>query len=454
MSPAGPSPAVPLLGASAPDEIVAWDEGSPINAHAFLSAARRLAARFPVGGSALLLCDNRVRFALALCACAVSGVEVLLPPVRTGTAIGAVVDRRDPAFALVDRPGAFGSLPAIAVDDGFVAEEAFAVPVVPADRVVATLYTSGTTGVPAAHRKTWGSLVRGAGALAERLGFVRGSAVVGAVPPQHMWGFEATVMLPLVAGGVLHAALPLLPRDVAECLRDVPAPRWLVLTPIHVHTCLKSRIVFPPLAGALCATAPLDADDARAFEQRTNAPLIEIYGATETGAVGTRRAACERAFRPLDKLAAVASATGTTFRGGHLDGEVRLNDRIRVVGSGHFELAGRDADLVKIGGKRASLADIALALKRIPGVLDAACVLDERGERLVSRLVGLVVAPGLDAPAIRGALRGHVDPVFLPRRLHVVQALPRDAVGKLRGDDLAIMLRRLDGRELEGEAPA
>ena len=44
---------------------------------------------------------------------------------------------------------------------------------------------------------------------------------------------------------------------------------------------------------------------------------------------------------------------------------------------------------------------------------------------------GFVVAPGLDAKAITQALRAHLDPVFLPRPLWLLDSLPRNATSKL-----------------------
>jgi acyl-coenzyme A synthetase/AMP-(fatty) acid ligase len=108
--------------------------------------------------------------------------------------------------------------------------------------------------------------------------------------------------------------------------------------------------------------------------------------------------------------------------------------------------------MVKVGGKRASLSDLTQVLRRIPGVVDAVYLRDRPSGRLASRLVALVVAPGLDRETIQAALRERVDPVFLPRPLHLVAALPRTSVGKLRGDELRGLLRDLDAGESGREA--
>jgi acyl-coenzyme A synthetase/AMP-(fatty) acid ligase len=58
----------------------------------------------------------------------------------------------------------------------------------------------------------------------------------------------------------------------------------------------------------------------------------------------------------------------------------------------------------------------------------------------VQRIIAFVVAPGLDDAAIMAALRESLDPVFLPRRLVRVDALPRNDTGKIRRDALLALL--------------
>jgi acyl-coenzyme A synthetase/AMP-(fatty) acid ligase len=118
--------------------------------------------------------------------------------------------------------------------------------------------------------------------------------------------------------------------------------------------------------------------------------------------------------------------------GGHVDGRVELGDVLELVGEEHFLLRGRTADLVNIAGIRSSLAYLNHQLNMIPGVRDGIFFMPE-GERpeRVTRLTALVVAPGLDAAALTRALRERVHPAFLPRPLLFVDALPRNATGKL-----------------------
>ena len=344
-------------------------------------------------------------------------------------------------------------MPQIFVDPWATAAPTDDVPSIAEGHVAVVVYTSGTTGDPQPHVKTWSSLARGAAGLSERIAFRPGDAIVGAVPPQHMWGLEATVMLPLQAGGIVHAGIPLLPHDIAAALAQVPGRRWLVLTPLHIRSCVQSNVQLPPLAGVLTATSALERDLAERFERATGAPTIEIYGSTETGVIGTRRPALVSAFTPLPGLSVESQADGLLLRGAQLDGDIRLRDRALVAADGCFTLAGRDADLVKVGGKRASLAMLNQALLAIDGVVDGAyVVLETRG--LTPRLAALAVAPKLDAARIVTALRERVDAVFLPRPLYLVDAMPRDALGKMPVDALQRRIAELSSTRARPPEPA
>jgi len=71
----------------------------------------------------------------------------------------------------------------------------------------------------------------------------------------------------------------------------------------------------------------------------------------------------------------------------------------------------------------------------------------------VRRLIALVVAPELTAPALMQALRERIDPVFLPRPLLFVDTLPRNAAGKLPHHATQALLADLRPRD-ETDIPA
>jgi acyl-coenzyme A synthetase/AMP-(fatty) acid ligase len=136
-------------------------------------------------------------------------------------------------------------------------------------------------------------------------------------------------------------------------------------------------------------------------------------------------------------------ATGAWFSGGPLQHEVLAGDVIEAQDERSFILHGRNSDLVNIAGKRTSLAYLNQQLLAIEGVRDGAFFMPDEECGDVTRLGALVVAPGLDRNAILAALRRRIDPAFLPRPLHLVSELPRNAVGKLPREALIALASAL-----------
>jgi acyl-coenzyme A synthetase/AMP-(fatty) acid ligase len=111
---------------------------------------------------------------------------------------------------------------------------------------------------------------------------------------------------------------------------------------------------------------------------------------------------------------------------------VLLADRFAVLDQGSFRLLGRRADLVKLAGKRASLAGLNAILCSIDGVEDGVFFApDDIDENNKARLSAFVVAPNRTADEIIAALRARVEAPFLPRRVVRMPALPRNDVGKI-----------------------
>jgi acyl-coenzyme A synthetase/AMP-(fatty) acid ligase len=100
--------------------------------------------------------------------------------------------------------------------------------------------------------------------------------------------------------------------------------------------------------------------------------------------------------------------------------------------AGRFRLLGRHSDVVKLGGRRASLAELNRVLLGVEGVEDGAFLApDDLENNPASRLSAFVVAPTRTPDGIIGALRGRVEAVFLPRPVVLVPSLSRDRLGKL-----------------------
>lgn len=425
---------IPLVRGFGAGAAFAYRRGLRISVERFLADASRLAAALPDRSYLLNLCTDRYHFAVGFAAGLLRRQVSLLPPNETPDLLERLVSQYPGVHCLSDRTAGYGSLETMVfpeLDDPGLA--ASPIPEVPEEQTAAIVFTSGSTGDPVPYRKTWGSLVRVAAAEIDilRLRARRGMALIGTVPPQHVFGLEATVLVPMQGGFALHARRPFFPADVRAELAALPRPRALVTTPVHLRALLAEPDDLPPADFLLCATAPLSPQLAAQAEARFGAPLHEIYGCTESGGIASRRTVESNEWRAMRDVVLRSDGRGTWVRGGHVEFEVLLADVIELRGRGRFLLHGRTADLVNIAGKRTSLAHLNYHLNSIEGVRDGVFVVPEQGGEAVTRLTAYVVAPGLTSEAVLNALRQRIDAVFLPRPLLFVDALPRNETGKL-----------------------
>ena len=432
---------IALLSHASPDAIVAYRSGRHVTVREFLQDAARVAEQLPGAEHVLNVCTDRYQFTVGLAACLMSKRISLLPSTHTPQVIAQLADFAPDAFCLTDDARCEIELPQVFYPDLFAggakADRAapVEVPQIPVTQLAAIVFTSGSTGTPVPYRKTWGLLARCVINGAPQLGLAdgRSHALVGTVPGQHMYGFESTVLLALLSGNALSAERPFYPADIAADIERVPRPRVLITTPIHLRTLLGSEIRFPAVDLVMSATAPLSRELAQEVEDRYGAPLLEIYGSTETGQIAIRRTAHTAAWR-LWPGVRLHESNGQVFaQGGHVEQLTPMCDVIEITGDDEFFLLGRTADLVNVAGKRSSFGYLNAQLNAIPGVLDGAFFLREElaGSTGVARLGAVVVAPGLNAAGLTEQLRQLIDPVFLPRPLLLVEQLPRNATGKL-----------------------
>jgi len=411
----------------------------------YFAQVRGVAALLPAGRHVINLCENRYRFLVAFGAAALRGQVTLLPSSRAPAVVDEVRARYPDSYcigeqAFADTPPHYWRLPeSLPQRDGET-------PMVDDDALVAIGFTSGSTGCPKPNPKTWGSLRT---STAQNLAALRDLWPEGAtprfvatVPPQHMYGMEMSVLMPLLGGAAVHVGRPFFPGDVARALQQAQAPRVLVTTPVHMRALVESGIALPPLAGIVSATAPLPQALAAAAETRFGCEVREVFGSTETCVIARRRTAREDAWRLLPGVRLAPQPDGTLVHAAHLDAPVALADLVELEGEDGFHLRGRNADLLEIAGKRASLGDLNRKLLSIPGVEDGVVFqLDDTDAAGVRRIAALVVAPTLDESAILRHLERGLDPVFLPRPLLRVASLPRNETGKLPHDTLQALLR-------------
>jgi len=439
---------IPLLRFHHPEAVFAWQNENAISAGRFLTDVISLAERLPAHPYVLNLCADRYRFVVGFAAAMLRDQVSLLPPNHTPELVKRLTQRYTGLYCLTDGAHDSGSIQTMRYPDlSGVSLLQAAMPEIPATQVAAIVFTSGSTGDPMPNEKTWGAIARSVTAEANRLGILnRGDlTLLGTVPPQHMYGFESTAMIAMQCGVILHAAKPFFPADISAALNAIPGPRALVTTPVHLRALIASKVCLPQLELMICATAPLSRELSMQAEELFGGPLHEIYGFTEAGQVASRRTALTDEWLTLDGLSLHQKDEITYVSGGHVAGELALNDITELRSDTTFLLHGRTADLINIAGKRTSLASLNHHLNAIDGVQDGVFFMPEKKGEDVVRLAAFVVAPELDTREILKALRQRIDAVFLPRPLQKVDVLPRSSTGKLPRTSLDKLLQQNNG---------
>jgi acyl-coenzyme A synthetase/AMP-(fatty) acid ligase len=415
----------------APEAIAAWRGGVPVTRREFARHVASVARALPDTRWIVNRCANRYHFAVTFLAACRRGATNLLPP-------GVGPQARDellegyPGARLVEDAFVLAALDA--GDAGPVDDVS---PGIADEQLAALVFTSGSTGRPRAHEKSWRALAMSARYCRLRLG-ERAMNVVVTVPPQHMYGLETSIFTLLAGDWALHDGNAFFPDEIIAALESIPSPKLLITAPYHLRHLLSSASSLPRVDAVLSATAPLGADLAAEAEQRLGAEVFEIYGCTEAGSMATRRTAHDDTWTPYPGLEFSVDDGATSVRADHLIGTIPVGDRIDLRADGRFTLLGRDADMIKIGGRRGSLSDIAARIATLRGVTDQVVFMPGEGETV--RPAALVVAPGRTAAELRQELSALIDGVFVPRPIRIVDALPRNELGKLPRERLLEML--------------
>ena len=408
------------------------------------AAALTLSSRLGSNSTLCNLCNSRVGFLVTWLAAWRGRCVQLLPPSGGNADLSAILDSSTNPVVVVDDPRDLSrqwpaqtrcllNVPEPASSGIPNAELAWSpdwhAPLV-------HLFTSGSTGAPESHTRTLAQLAQGAKVLGLRLeeevdgGLAALRQLICSVPPQHMFGVEASVMLSLVHGMPALERRPLLPADVSAAFQRCAAGTAWIATPLHLRALVQSSEVVPHCGAVIASTMPLSQALAAQAETLASAPVLEIYGSTETGAVAMRRTARSAKWRPLPGVRVEPTENGTRVWGTHFLSPQVLADQTEPDGCGGFNLLGRQSDMIKIAGRRASLGSLNLLLQDLPGLADGVFHLPHSGAA-TERLVLIYSGAPLDRASTVAWLRERMDPVFLPRSLICVERLPRTDSGKL-----------------------
>lgn len=444
--------------------------GTQVTARQFLSHVHSVAKLLPDKSFAINLCENRYFFMVSFCAVIVKAQTNLLPPNKkpatqewlakkysdtyilhdgyvNETGFGAFVEgEKDRESALAEH------LLINALDADFgIDNEVSRIPRILLNHLAAISFTSGSTGQSKPNEKSWQTIVESSQINALNMLGEHHSLCyqLATVPPQHMWGLETSVLLPLFVEVCVADSKPLFPQDIYDALGALPAPKMLVSSPIHLRSLVKSNIAgcfsnSPSVDLVLCATSPLNRGLATDVELLFSAKLREVYGCSEIGSMAVRETARNDFWHLFSGVYFKRSQGNKVFaRTRYLPNEIEISDEIIMESDSCFVLKGRSSDMIDIAGKRGSLQEINNTLVKFTELIDGVVFIPETGSN-VDRLAALVVLPDdVDINELKEYLKTYLDDAFVPRAIIKVDSLPRNDSGKLPMSKLNELYRSL-----------
>jgi malonyl-CoA/methylmalonyl-CoA synthetase len=336
--------------------------------------------------------------------------------------------------------------------------------------LAAILYTSGTTGRSKGAMLTHGNLSVNALTLHEYWHFQAGDVLLHMLPIFHVHGLFVACHCALLNGSPMlfepkfdaARALALLPE--ATVFMGVPTyyVRLLGEAGFGRDSCRRMRLF-------VSGSAPLLRETFEEFRRRSGHTILERYGMTEGGMFtsnpydGERRAGSVGLPLPCTSVRIVDDngqpcADGVTgsieVRGGNIfagywnmpektreeftaDGWFKTGDMGCRDADGYISIVGRSKDLIISGGLNVYPKEIEDRIDALPGVVESAVIglpHPDFGEAVAAVVVRQKSAAGdaLDEPRVIAALRGNLAGFKIPKRVFVVDELPRNTMGKVQ----------------------
>jgi malonyl-CoA/methylmalonyl-CoA synthetase len=334
------------------------------------------------------------------------------------------------------------------------------------DDVAAILYTSGTTGRSKGAMLTHRNLASNALTLVAAWGFTKGDVLLHALPIYHVHGLFVACHCALLSGSRM---LWLPTFDAKEVIGLLPHATVMMGVPTFY-----SRLLSTPGFGAahcsnirvfISGSAPLLPETFSEFRARTGHTILERYGMSETGMNTSNPLDGERvcgsvglplpgvSVRVVDaggRPCGPGAVGGIEVRGSNVfsgywrmpektreeftaDGFFKTGDMGELLPNGYLKIVGRAKDLIITGGLNVYPKEIEERIDSLPGVVESA-VIGVPDRDFGEAVTAIVVAEPDDAPTeaeLIAALKTEFAGFKVPKRVHFVDELPRNAMGKV-----------------------
>ena len=349
-----------------------------------------------------------------------------------------------------------------------------------ASALAALLYTSGTTGRSKGAMLSRANLSSNAATLAQAWRFTANDVLLHALPIFHVHGLFVAINTVLASGSSM---LFLSKFDADQAVRLLPRASVMMGVPTFYTRLLQhpglNRDVVRNVRLFVSGSAPLLAETHREFQDRTGQAILERYGMSETlmntsnpydgeripGSVGPALPCVEVRIADPDSGAPLAEPdaigmievrgpnvfsgywrmpekTAAEFR---KDGFFITGDLGKRDARGYVYIVGRGKDLIITGGYNVYPIEVEMEIDALPGVIESAVIgvpHADFGEGVTAVVVPRKNAT-LDEAAIRGALEQRLARFKLPKRVLLVDELPRNTMGKVQKSALRDRFRDL-----------
>ncbi len=336
-----------------------------------------------------------------------------------------------------------------------------------ASDLAAIIYTSGTTGRSKGAMVTHGNLMSNARSLTQVWQFSSDDVLLHALPIFHVHGLFVANHCALTSGARIlwnnrfNAQAVVRQLETATVFMGVPTyyTRLLAESGLSRERCEGMRMF-------ISGSAPLLAETHSEFERRTGHRILERYGMSEAGMItsnpyhGERRAGTVglplpgievRVVDEADQALAEGQKGAIQVKGENVfsgywrmpektkqeftdDGWFRTGDIGVFDTDGYLSIVGRAKDLIITGGYNVYPKEIELALDELPQVAESAVIgvpHDDFGEAVTAVVVGKPGAKA-DEERIIATLKSKLAGYKVPKRVYFVDALPRNAMGKVQ----------------------
>jgi malonyl-CoA/methylmalonyl-CoA synthetase len=332
------------------------------------------------------------------------------------------------------------------------------------------LYTSGTTGRPKGAMLSHGNLLSNARTLHHVWAFAPGDILLHALPVFHVHGLYVALNTAFLGA---NRIIWLERFDTADVLRGLPRATIFMGIPTH-YTRLLAQEGFDSVACRairllISGSAPLLPETHAAVFKRTGQRILERYGMTETGMIasnpiiGVRLAGSVGLALPGVDVR-IADNDGRSLPPGEIgvlevkgpnvfsgywrrersraedfrpDGFFITGDIAAMDAAGRITLLGRARDVIISGGLNVYPREVEQALDAIEGIAEAAVIgvpHPDFGEAVIAVVTGDSTMP--KEAAIIDTLASGLAKFKLPKRIFLIDELPRNAMGKVQKAEL------------------